>query len=60
LSSLCGDALVIGPADVFTTRFPKDLRDRALWEEEIVLDKPLVPGGHLVFRTLHSPHRFDE
>src|SRR6266508_4594932 len=50
-----GDAHIIEPVDLFKTRLPKNLRDRALWEEEFVLDEPLVPGGHTVFRTWHSP-----
>jgi len=50
-----GDAHIIEPIDLFKTRLPKNLRDRALWEEEFVLEEPLVPGGHTVFRTLHTP-----
>src|SRR3954471_10115446 len=50
-----GDAHIIEPIDLFKTRLPKNMRDRALWEEEFVLHEPLVPGGHTVFRTLHSP-----
>ena len=50
-----GDSHIVEPVDLFTTRLPKHLRDRALWEEEFVLDEPIVPGGHTVFRTLHTP-----
>lgn len=50
-----GDSHIIEPIDLFKTRLPKHLRDRALWEEEFVLDEPIVPGGHTVFRTLHTP-----
>jgi predicted TIM-barrel fold metal-dependent hydrolase len=49
-----GDAHIIEPVDLFKTRLPKSLRDRALWEEEFVLDEPIVPGGHTVFRKLHT------
>jgi predicted TIM-barrel fold metal-dependent hydrolase len=50
-----GDAHIIEPVDLFKTRLPKNLRERALWEEEFVLEEPMVPGGHTVFRKLHSP-----
>ena len=43
-----GDTHIIEPTDLFKTRLPKHLRDRALWEEEFVLDEPIVPGGHTV------------
>ena len=36
-----GDAHIIEPVDLFKQRLPKNLRDRALWEEEFVLDEPL-------------------
>jgi predicted TIM-barrel fold metal-dependent hydrolase len=49
-----GDSHIIEPLDLFKTRLPKHLRDRALWEEEFVLDEPLVPGGHTEFKTLHT------
>ena len=39
-----GDTHIIEPVDLFKTRLPKHLRDRALWEEEFTLDEPLVPG----------------
>jgi predicted TIM-barrel fold metal-dependent hydrolase len=50
-----GDSHIIEPVDLFKTRLPKNMRDRALWESEFVLDEPLVPGGHTVFRTVHTP-----
>ena len=50
-----GDTHIIEPTDLFKTRLPKNMRDRALWEEEFVLDEPIVPGGHTVFRKLHTP-----
>jgi len=49
-----GDTHIIEPTDLFKTRLPKHLRDRALWEEEFTLDEPLVPGGHTEFKTLHT------
>jgi predicted TIM-barrel fold metal-dependent hydrolase len=49
-----GDTHIIEPVDLFKTRLPKHLRDRALWEEEFTLDEPLVPGGHTEFKTLHT------
>nr|WP_206326695.1 amidohydrolase family protein [Streptomyces sp. S3(2020)] len=33
---------------------PKQLRERALWEEEFTLDEPIVPGGHTEFKKLHT------
>ena len=49
-----GDTHIIEPTDLFKTRLPKHMRDRALWEEEFELDEPIVPGGHTVFRKLHT------
>jgi predicted TIM-barrel fold metal-dependent hydrolase len=49
-----GDSHVIEPVDLFKTRLPKQLRDRALWEEEFTLEDPIVPGGHTQFRKLHT------
>jgi predicted TIM-barrel fold metal-dependent hydrolase len=49
-----GDAHIIEPVDLFKTRLPQHLRDRALWEEEFTLDEPLVPGGHTEFKKLHT------
>ncbi len=49
-----GDTHIIEPVDLFKTRLPKQLRDRALWEEEFTLDEPLVPGGHRDFKKLHT------
>jgi len=31
------------------------VRDQALWEEDTILEEPLVPGGHTQFRTVHTP-----
>jgi predicted TIM-barrel fold metal-dependent hydrolase len=49
-----GDGHIIEPIDLFKTRLPKNLRDRALWEEEFTLDEPMVPGGHREFKKLHT------
>lgn len=49
-----GDSHIIEPVDLFKTRLPKHLRERALWEEEFTLDEPIVPGGHTEFKKLHT------
>src|SRR5580698_11175514 len=49
-----GDSHVNEPVDLYRTRLPKNMRDQALWEEETILDEPLVPGGHTQFRTAHT------
>lgn len=49
-----GDSHIIEPVDLFKTRLPQHLRDRALWEEEFTLDEPIVPGGHTEFKKLHT------
>jgi predicted TIM-barrel fold metal-dependent hydrolase len=49
-----GDSHIIEPVDLFKTRLPERLRDRALWEEEFTLDAPIVPGGHTEFKKLHT------
>ncbi len=49
-----GDSHVVEPVDLYKTRLPKNMRDQALWEEDTVLDEPLVPGGHTQFRTVHT------
>jgi predicted TIM-barrel fold metal-dependent hydrolase len=49
-----GDSHIIEPVDLFKSRLPTHLRDRALWEEEFTLDEPLVPGGHTEFKKLHT------
>lgn len=48
------DGHVLEPTDLFKTRLPKHLRDRAVWEEEFELDEPWVEGGARVFRRLHT------
>ena len=37
--TVSGDAHLLEPLDLFKTRLPKHLRDRALWEEEFTLDE---------------------
>ena len=49
-----GDSHVIEPVDLFKSRLPAGLRDRALWEEEFTLDEPIVKGGHTQFKKLHT------
>lgn len=49
-----GDGHVLEPTDLFKTRLPKHLRDRAVWEEDFEIE-PLVEGGASVFRRLHTP-----
>jgi len=48
------DGHVLEPTDLFKTRLPKHLRDRAVWEEDFELDAPWVEGGAKVFRRLHT------
>ena len=49
-----GDGHLLEPTDLFTTRLPKHLRDRAVWEEDFEIE-PLVEGGARIFRRLHTP-----
>ena len=49
-----GDSHIIEPVDLFKARLPRQLRERALWEEEFTLDEPIVPGGHTQFKKLHT------
>ncbi len=49
-----GDSHIIEPVDLFKTRLPKPLRERALWEEEFTLEEPIVEGGHTEFKKLHT------
>jgi predicted TIM-barrel fold metal-dependent hydrolase len=49
-----GDCHIIEPPDLFKTRLPASMRDRALWEEEFTLQESIVPGGHTEFRKLHT------
>ena len=49
-----GDGHVLEPTDLFKTRLPAHLRDRAVWEEDFEIE-PMVEDGARVFRTLHTP-----
>ena len=49
-----GDGHLLEPTDLFRTRLPEHLRDRAVWEEDFELDEPWVDGGATVFRRLHT------
>ena len=48
------DGHLLEPTDLFLTRLPKQLRDRAVWEEDFEIE-PLVEGGARIFRRLHTP-----
>ena len=48
-----GDGHLLEPIDLFKTRLPEHLRDRAVWEEDFEIE-PFVPGGATVFRRLHT------
>ena len=48
------DGHLLEPTDLFITRLPKHLRDRAVWEEDFEIE-PLVEGGARIFRRLHTP-----
>jgi predicted TIM-barrel fold metal-dependent hydrolase len=47
------DGHILEPTDLFKTRLPKHLRDRAVWEEDFEIE-PLVEGGATHFRRLHT------
>ena len=49
-----GDGHLLEPTDLFLTRLPKHLRDRAVWEEDFEIE-PFVEGGARAFRRLHTP-----
>ncbi|ADP81445.1 amidohydrolase family protein [Pseudofrankia inefficax] len=48
------DGHIVEPPDLFLTRLPKHLRDRAIWEENLEI-APLGPDGRTQFRKLHTP-----
>jgi predicted TIM-barrel fold metal-dependent hydrolase len=48
------DGHILEPTDLFLTRLPKHLRDRAVWEEDFEIE-PLAEGGVRDFRRLHTP-----
>ena len=35
-----GDGHLLEPTDLFVTRLPKHLRDRAVWEEDFEIERP--------------------
>jgi predicted TIM-barrel fold metal-dependent hydrolase len=47
------DGHILEPTDLFVTRLPKHLRDRAVWEEDFEIE-PLVEDGARIFRRLHT------
>jgi hypothetical protein len=47
------DGHILEPIDLFSTRMPAHLRDRAVWEEDFEIE-PLVEDGARVFRRLHT------
>ena len=48
------DGHILEPTDLFVTRLPSHLRDRAVWETDFEIE-PLVEGGARIFRRLHTP-----
>ncbi|MDG2305554.1 MAG: amidohydrolase family protein [Candidatus Binatia bacterium] len=48
------DGHILEPNDLFSTRLPKHLRDKAVWEEDFEIE-PLAEGGVRDFRRLHTP-----
>jgi predicted TIM-barrel fold metal-dependent hydrolase len=48
-----GDGHLLEPIDLFTTRLPQHLRNRAVWEEDFEIE-PFVEGGARHFRRLHT------
>jgi predicted TIM-barrel fold metal-dependent hydrolase len=48
------DGHILEPIDLFKTRLPTHLRERAVWEEDFEIE-PMVEGGATVFRKLHTP-----
>jgi predicted TIM-barrel fold metal-dependent hydrolase len=48
------DGHVMEPTDLFKTRLPKHLRDRAVWEEDLEIE-PLGDDGRRFFRRAHAP-----
>lgn len=48
------DGHIMEPTDLFTTRLPAHLRDRAVWEEDLEIE-PLGDDGRRFFRRAHAP-----
>ena len=51
---ISADGHILEPTDLFVTRLPTHLRDRAVWEDDFEIE-PLVEGGARIFRRLHTP-----
>jgi predicted TIM-barrel fold metal-dependent hydrolase len=51
------DGHILEPIDLFLTRLPKSMRDRAIWEEDFE-SEPIGEEGTTLFRTFHGP-RYD-
>jgi hypothetical protein len=51
---ISADGHILEPTDLFKTRLPVHLRDRAVWEEDFEVE-PLAEGGARFFRRLHTP-----
>src|SRR3954453_2677569 len=49
-----GDGHIVEPNDLFRTRLPKQLRERAFWEENFEIE-PLVEGGVREFARVRTP-----
>lgn len=49
-----GDGHILEPTDLFSTRLPRHLRERGVWEEDFEIE-PWVEGGARIFRRLHTP-----
>ena len=45
---ISADGHILEPTDLFTTRLPKHLRDRAVWEDDFEIE-PLAEGGARIF-----------
>ncbi|HEY3830894.1 MAG TPA: amidohydrolase family protein [Acidimicrobiia bacterium] len=48
------DGHIVEPTDLFRTRLPKHLRERAFWEEDFEIE-PLVAGGVRDFARVRTP-----
>lgn len=49
-----GDSHTNEPPMLYKERLPVNMRADAHWEEDTILEEPLVPGGHTEFRTAHT------
>jgi predicted TIM-barrel fold metal-dependent hydrolase len=48
------DGHIVEPCDLFKTRLPRHLRERAVWQEDFEIE-PLVEGGYGEFMHWHAP-----